>query len=221
MNNSDNLPILYSFVRCPYAIRARMALLEASINCVLREVNLKHKPASMLEISPKGTVPVLLLKTGEVIDESLNIMNYALKQHKLFNVKKYTKQKQERIKELITNNDTKFVKLVRPYKYPERYPEHSQYTCKKQIQVEFLDKYEKMLDGNQFLFGLKSIADIVILPFIRQFSLVEQEWFYNSEYKNIITWLKLTTSSHDFKDIIMTKHQTWQDFDPLIYLFNN
>lgn len=115
MNNSDNLPILYSFVRCPYAMRARMALLEDGIDCILREVDLKNKPATMLEISPKGTVPVLLLKTGEVIDESLDIINYALKQNELFHVQKYTKQKQEELKELITNNDSQFVKLLRPY----------------------------------------------------------------------------------------------------------
>ena len=221
MNYSDNLPILYSFVRCPYAMRARMALLEAKINCVLREVKLKNKPASMLEISPKGTVPVLFLKTGKVIDESLDIVNYALEQNELFNVQKYTKQKQEEIKELITNNDTEFVKLLRPYKYPERYPEHSQEDCKKQIQLEFLDKYEKMLNDNQFLFGLKSRADIAILPFIRQFAIVDQEWFYNSNYKNIIAWLKLITDNHNFQDIIMAKHQPWKDSNTLVYLFNN
>lgn len=221
MYNSDNLPILYSFVRCPYAMRARMALLEAGINCVLREVDLKNKPASMLEISPKGTVPVLLLKTGEVIEESLDIVNYALEQNELFNIQKYNKQKQAELQELITNNDTKFVKLLRPYKYPERYPEHSQETCKKQIQVEFLDKYEKMLDNNQFLLGLKSIADIAILPFIRQFAIVDQEWFYTSNYKNIIAWLKLMTDNPNFQNIIMAKHQPWQNSDTPVYLFNN
>ena len=221
MNNSDNLPILYSFVRCPYAMRARMALLEAGIDCVLREVDLKNKPASMLEISPKGTVPVLLLKTGEVIEESLDIINYALKQNELFHVQKYTKQKQEELKELIANNDNQFVKLLRPYKYPERYPEHSQEDCKKQIQVEFLDKYEKMLNGNQCLFGLKSIADIAILPFIRQFAIVDQEWFYNSNYKTIIAWLKLITDSPDFQDIIMAKHQPWKELNKPLYFLNS
>ncbi|MFK7968546.1 MAG: glutathione S-transferase N-terminal domain-containing protein [Rickettsiaceae bacterium] len=219
MNNLDNLPILYSFIRCPYAMRARMALLEAGINCILREVNLKSKPASLLEISPKGTVPVLQFKNGKVIDESLDIVSYALKQNELFNIQKYSKQKE--IQELITNNDTEFVKLLRSYKYPERYPEHSQESCKKQMQYKFLDKYEKMLDGNSCLFGVKSMADIAILPFIRQFSIVDQEWFYNSSYKNIIAWLKLITEAPSFQDIIMVKHQPWQDSDTLVYLFNN
>jgi len=202
-------------------MRARMALLEAGMNCVLREVDLKNKPASMLEISPKGTVPVLILKTGEVIEESLDIVNCALEQNELFNIQKYNKQKQAELQEFITNNDTKFVKLLKPYKYPERYPEHSQEACKKKIQVEFLDKYEKMLDNNQFLFGLKSIADIAILPFIRQFAIVDQEWFYTSNYKNIITWLKLMTDNPNFQNIIMAKHQSWQNSDTPVYLFNN
>ena len=215
----DTIPILYSFVRCPYAMRARMALLECRINCIVREVDLRNKPSSMLEISPKGTVPVLILKT-RVIDQSLDIVNYALEQNDPFNIQKYTQEKQKEIQELIANNDIEFTKLLRIYKYPERYPEDSQELCKHQIETKFLNKYEKMLDGNLFLFGLKSIADITILPFIRQFSIVDQDWFYNSDYKNIIAWLKLMTNNDDFQNIIMAKHQPWQEFDKLVYLFN-
>ena len=216
----DTIPILYSFVRFPYAMRARMGLLECQINCIVREVDLRNKPSSMLEISPKGTVPVLVLKNGQVIDQSLDIVNYALEQNDRFNIQKYTKEKQKEIQELIANNDIEFTKLLRTYKYPERYPEDSQELCKHQIETKFLDKYEKMLDGNQFLFGLKSIADITILPFIRQFAIVDQDWFYNSDYKNIIAWLKLMTNNDDFQNIIMAKHQPWQEFDKLVYLFN-
>lgn len=215
----DTIPILYSFVRCPYAMRARMGLLESKINCIIREVDLKNKPSSMLEISPKGTVPILILKT-RVIDQSLDIVNYALEQNDPFNIQKYTKEKQKEIQELIANNDIEFTKLLRTYKYPERYPEDSQELCKHQIETKFLDKYEKMLDGNLFLFRLKSIADITILPFIRQFAIVDQDWFYNSNYKNIIGWLKRMTNNDDFQNIIMAKHQPWQDSDKLVYLFN-
>ncbi|MCF8493784.1 MAG: glutathione S-transferase N-terminal domain-containing protein [Rickettsiaceae bacterium] len=215
----DTIPILYSFVRCPYAMRAIMALLECRINCIVREVDLRNKPSSMLEISPKGTVPVLILKT-RVIDQSLDIVNYALEQNDPFNIQKYTQEKQKEIQELIANNDIEFTKLLRIYKYPERYPEDSQELCKHQIETKFLNKYEKMLDSNLFLFGLKSIADITILPFIRQFAIVDQDWFYNSDYKNIIAWLKLMTNNDDFQNIIMAKHQPWQEFDKLVYLFN-
>jgi len=103
----DTIPILYSFVRCPYAMRARMALLECRINCIVREVDLRNKPSSMLEISPKGTVPVLILKT-RVIDQSLDIVNYALEQNDPFNIQKYTQEKQKEIQELIANNDIEF-----------------------------------------------------------------------------------------------------------------
>jgi len=200
-------------------MRARMALLECRINCIVREVDLRNKPSSMLEISPKGTVPVLILKT-RVIDQSLDIVNYALEQNDPFNIQKYTQEKQKEIQELIANNDIEFTKLLRIYKYPERYPEDSQELCKHQIETKFLNKYEKMLDSNLFLFGLKSIADITILPFIRQFAIVDQDWFYNSDYKNIIAWLKLMTNNDDFQNIIMAKHQPWQEFDKLVYLFN-
>jgi glutathione S-transferase len=200
-------------------MRARMALLECRINCIVREVDLRNKPSSMLEISPKGTVPVLILKT-RVIDQSLDIVNYALEQNDPFNIQKYTQEKQKEIQELIASNDIEFTKLLRIYKYPERYPEDSQELCKHQIETKFLNKYEKMLDSNLFLFGLKSIADITILPFIRQFAIVDQDWFYNSNYKNIIGWLKRMTNNDDFQNIIMAKHQPWQEFDKLVYLFN-
>ena len=173
----------------------------------------------MLEISPKGTVPILILKT-RVIDQSLDIVNYALEQNEQFNIQNYTLAKRKDIQELIANNDIEFTKLLRTYKYPERYPEDSQELCKHQIETKFLDKYEKMLDCNLFLFGLKSIADITILPFIRQFAIVDQDWFYNSNYKNIIGWLKRMTNNDDFQNFIMAKHQPWQEFDKLVYLFN-
>ena len=216
----DTIPILYSFVRCPYAMRARMGLLECKINCIVREVDLRNKPSSMLEMSPKGTVPVLVLKTGQVIDQSLDIINYALEQNEQFNIQNYTLAKRKDIQELITNNDIEFTKLLRIYKYPERYPDDSQKLSRRQIETQFLDKYEKMLEGKLYLFGLKSIADIAILPFIRQFAIVDQDWFYNSNYKNIIGWLKRMTNNDDFQNIIMAKHQPWQEFDKLVYLFN-
>jgi len=191
------MPILYSFVRCPYAIRARMALHDAGIDYELREVDLKNKPAAMLKISPKATVPVLLLEDGGVIDESLDIIYYALKG---FN---------DKGRDLIEANDREFVKLFRPYKYPDRHPEYSKEVCKQEIQDKFLDKYEIMLEGKAYLYGEKSIADIAILPFVRQFAIVDEEWFYNSKYKNIINWLKSFIDKPDFKNIIMAKHKIW------------
>ena len=87
----------------------------------------------MLEISPKGTVPVLVLKTGQVIDQSLDIINYALEQNEQFNIQNYTLAKRKDIQELIANNDIEFTKLLRIYKYPERYPDDSQELSRRQI----------------------------------------------------------------------------------------
>ena len=218
----DNLPILYSFIRCPYAMRARMALLEAKINCIIREVDLKDKPSDMLKISPKGTVPVLLLDDGTVIEESLEIVYYALDKDNSLDIKKRSRKEQQEIKTIITANDTEFVKLLKAYKYPGKYPDYSPEFCKQAIQERFLNKYEEMLKDSLFLFGTISIADIAILPFIRQFAIVDQEWFDNSKYKNIITWLKRFTDTLDFKNIIMSKHIPWnQSSTPLHLLPSN
>lgn len=215
---SSNLPILYSFIRCPYAIRARIALFETGINCIIREVDLKHKPTDMLKVSPKGTVPILLLENGKVIEESLDIIYYALDQNKSLSINNHSQEEQRQIKTLITSNDTEFVKLLKPYKYPARYPDNSKESCKQQIQDQFLNKYEEMLKDDLFLCGCRSIADIAIFPFIRQLALVDEEWFYNSHYKNLITWLKKFTDSLDFKNIIMAKHDPWYTSSKVVYL---
>lgn len=208
-----NLPILYSFVRCPYAMRARIALIEANMNCILREVNLKNKPSHMLEISPKGTVPVLCFTDNSILEESLDVVHHALK------LSDEEKQQQKLIAQIINSNDTEFVKLLRPYKYPDRYPQLSALSCRQKIENRFLDKYEKMLEGKLFLLGIKkSLLDIAILPFIRQLSLVDQEWFFNSKYKNTISWLKIFTESDAFSNIVMAKHKPWVANSTPVYL---
>lgn len=213
----DNLPILYSFVRCPYAIRARIALVESGINCLLREVDLKNKPAHLLEISPKGTVPVLLLPDRKIIEESLDIIYYATKE----NNKLKSTEKQEQIKNLISRSDTEFVELVRYYKYPDRYPDKSAKHSRQEIENKFLDIYEEMLIEKEFLFGDKSIADIAIVSMVRQFALVDSDWFFNSKYINVIRWLKSFIETDSFKNIIMAKNQPWIEGDKKVYLCNN
>ena len=205
-----SLPILYSFRRCPYAMRARMALHYASIKCMLREVSLKNKPQSMLDISPKGTVPVLLLQDGVVIDESLDIIHYALAQNDPEGI---NQTNNEQVNQLIARNDTEFAKLLRMYKYFDRHPENTQKEYRQQIELEFLENYEQMLGEKQFLLSTKSIADIAILPFIRQFAYVDEDWFFTSKYKNLINWLNMFTMSESFEHIIMAKHTPWQRND--------
>ncbi len=214
---SQELPILYSFRRCPYAMRARMALHYSEINCELREVSLKNKPDALINISPKATVPVMHLPDGTIIDESLDIIHYAISQNDPEGISNVSKNLQEQIGELIAINDSEFASLLRKYKYFEKHPEESQESYRKKIEANFLTKYEMMLDGNKFLFGKKSIADIAILPFIRQFAFVDEEWFFNSSYKNLINWLNMAIESDVFENIILAKHNPWKEGDEPVY----
>ena len=214
---SKELPILYSFRRCPYAMRARMALHYSEINCELREVSLKNKPDALINISPKATVPVMQFADATIIDESLDIIHYSVSQNDPEGIADVSDDLQEQIDELITINDSEFAPLLRKYKYFEKYPEESQESYRKQIEANFLAKYEKMLDGNKFLFGKKSIADIAILPFIRQFAFVDEEWFFNSPYKNLINWLNMAIESDVFENIILAKHNPWKEGDEPVY----
>ena len=213
-----SLPILYSFRRCPYAMRARMALHYSNINCILREVDLKNKPSAMLEISPKGTVPVLQLPDGRLIEESLEIIYYSLDQNDPEGLNNLSSETTLKARHLIEKNDMEFVGILRKYKYFERYPENTQVSYRNQAEELFLIGYEQMLEGQDFLLGKKSVADIAILPFIRQFALADEEWFFNSKYKNLIKWLNAIIQSEAFEVKVMAKHQTWKEGDKAIYL---
>jgi glutathione S-transferase len=175
---SQELPILYSLRRCPYAMRARIALHYSEINCELREVSLKNKTDALINISLKATVPVMHLSDGTIIDESLDIIYYAISQNDPEGISDVSKNLQEQIDKLIASNDSEFASLLRKYRYFKKYPEESKESYRKKIEVNFLIKYEKMLEGNNFLFGNNSIADIAILPFICQFAFVDEEWFF-------------------------------------------
>lgn len=213
----SELPILYSFRRCPYAMRARLALQYSKIKCILREISLKNKPASLLEISPKATVPVLQLPDGVVIEESLDIMHYALEQN---DPEKLSIKHHSLAEDLIFENDSGFVKLLHRYKYFEHYPEETQLAYRIQAEEKFLAKYEVMLKSNKFLLGEKSLADLAILPFIRQFALVDADWFFASKYTNLINWLNSCLQNKPFQDEIMAKHAPWQEGDDVIYFLS-
>ncbi len=214
----DQLPVLYSFRRCPYAMRARVALNYSKIKCILREVSLRNKPESMLEISPKGTVPVLQLTDGTIIDESLDIIHYSLAQHDPDGINQISDTTRNQVNHLITRNDTEFTKLLNAYKYFEKHPEKTQGEYRSQIEKEFLENYEQMLDGKDFLLQSKSTADIAILPFMRQFAHVDKDWFFNSKYKNIILYLNAFLQSKDFEEVIMAKHSPWVLDDAVVLL---
>ena len=197
-------------------MRARMALVDSNISYILREVNLRNKPESLLKISPKGTVPVMILENGDILEESMDIIYYAAMQNPDLSLENYEEAKIKEIISLIYNNDNHFVQLVNPYKYPDRYIDASPTECLKEIENSYLDIYETMLGEGDFLLGNKSIADIALLPFVRQFAKVDEEYFFNSKYKKIIKWMSYFIESHDFKNIVMTKNPPWQEGDEII-----
>ena len=203
------LPILYSFRRCPYAIGARMAIAYASITLEMREVALANKPAAMLAISPKGTVPVLLL-SDRVIDESVEVMRWALSQSDPENWLALDSQQEQSI--LIEENDNEFKGWLDKYKYWDRYPEQSQQDYR--IKAEnFLSTLELRLQQNSYLLGDNiCMADIAIFPFIRQFAFVDKPWFDDADYPLVQRWLNQFLQSKLFEQV-MVKHALWQQPD--------
>ncbi len=197
------LPILYSYRRCPYAMRARMALKLAQIEVEIREVSLRNKPQHMLQISPKGTVPVLQLPDGSVIEESLQIIFFALKTHALgVNIHAAASA-------LITENDGDFKRALDAYKYPERNKNKTQIEHRADGEV-FLQKLENLLQKNQYLFGEETgVADIAIFPFIRQFAAVDAVWWQSAPYPNLRAWLNAWLASELFTSV-MQKWPTYQ-----------
>lgn len=202
------LPVLYSFRRCPYAMRARMALRYSGIQVDIHEVSLKDKPEAMLQISPKGTVPVLALPNGEVLDESLDIMRWALAQHDpddwLMTGETASGQEAEA---LIANNDGAFKQTLDRYKYAPRFPEHPAEFYRAQGEV-FLQALELRLSKTHYLCRERcSLADIAIFPFVRQLVSVDDAWFKQAPYPALANWLKQLVESRLFISI-MEKHPT-------------
>ncbi|RTK92147.1 MAG: glutathione S-transferase [Rickettsiales bacterium] len=200
--------ILYSFRRCPYAMRSRMILNYSKFNCIIREVDLKNKPQELLNISPKGTVPVLQLTDERILEQSLDIMKHVLSIHDPENILDVNQTQNIEIQSFIIKNDNTFAPLLRNYKYPEKF-NVNQNNSRDIIEKEFLEQYELQLEDNEFLLGKLSLADYAVLPFIRQFAYVDQEWFFNSKYKNIITWLNYFIDDDEFESIVMSKMDVW------------
>lgn len=212
----QDLPILYSFIRCPYAMRARYALVYSNIKCILREVDLKNKPIELLKVSPKGTVPVLHLPNGKVIDQSLDIIHHALQQNDPQGISIIDAEDQSVIDRLIDKNDKVFAPLLNKYKYFTRHPEETQSSYREQIELHFLQQMNTQLELFPYLIGQKpSVADIAIFPFIRQFTLVDPDWSLSLHYKSLANWLEKFTKDPSF-EIIMQKNLPWFLGDPEI-----
>ena len=199
------LPILYSFRRCPYAMRGRLAIARAGVQVELREILLRDKAPQFLDISPKGTVPVLVLPNGQVIEESYDVMNWALGEGGA--------TPQER--ELVQKCDTDFKPWLDRFKYPNKFED----TTREQAIANaglYLDQLEKRLQNNAFLFGeIRGFADIGIAPFVRQFAHVDRDWFLGTKWKRVISWYQEFIEWNGFKDI-MVKYQKWESGDDAI-----
>ena len=193
---------LYSFRRCPYAMRARMALRYAGVAVNIVEVSLKAKPAEMLALSSKGTVPVLSVD-GQVIDESLAIMHWALAQNDPQDwLLKDDPVGQQLITELIEENDQVFKVHLNRYKYAERYPEQPMTVYRTEGEV-FLRRLDELLEGRDYLLAEHpSLADVALMPFVRQFAHVDREWFGQSPYHRLQAWLQRFLESELFTDVM-------------------
>jgi glutathione S-transferase len=193
---------LYSFRRCPYAMRARMALRYSGVAVDIVEVSLKAKPAEMLALSNKGTVPVLSVD-GRVIDESLAIMHWALAQNDPQDwLLKDDPAGQAQLTALIEANDQVFKVHLNRYKYAERYPEQPMEVYRAQGEV-FLRQLDELLQGRDYLLAEHpSLADVALMPFIRQFAHVDREWFAQTPYVRLQDWLQRFLESDLFTGVM-------------------
>lgn len=203
-----NKPILYSYRRCPYAMRARMALAYVGIPVEIREISLKEKPSSMVAISPKATVPVM--QYGNlVLEQSLDIMRWALSQHDPDGW--LTDENTVDVNTLIDANDSSFKKILDQYKYPSRFPELNPVDVLTSALNQHLRPLNDQLKKTRFLLGAKlSMADIAIFPFIRQFHMVDEALFSLYQLEPLKKWLNDLMESDLFLSI-MQKHPVWQD----------
>ncbi|MGF1701153.1 glutathione S-transferase [Photobacterium makurazakiensis] len=186
-----SLPILYSLRRCPYAMRARMGLLLAKQPVMLRDIVTRNKPYELLAASPKGTVPVIVLNNSQVIDQSLDIMLWALNLNDPQNLLRNNLPNiADDILMLVRKNDSQFIPLLEQYRASARYHNDDLEQRRQDCEV-LIAPLEARLSNHSYLFGdSPSLADYALMPFISQFARVEKKWFVQSEYKNIAKWLK-------------------------------
>ncbi len=192
------LPLLYTFRRCPYAIRARLALKISAIEIDMHEVDLRAKPQAMLDLSAKATVPVLQLADGRVLDESLDIMRWALA---INDPQKWQMESADSLA-LIAQNDGSFKQNLDRYKYTERYPEQTLEQHREQVEI-FLRLLNDRLAQQKYLMGERPVfTDMALLPFVRQCAHVDKAWFYASPYVHLTRWLDDLLQSELFVSVM-------------------
>jgi glutathione S-transferase len=212
-----NSAILYTFRRCPYAMRARISLHLSQLNPLVREIELNNKPAEMLAISAKGTVPVLITTANQVFSESIDIMRFALTEYPAPETHYLTPAEYQSLlywldkpatESLINANDNDFKPWLDKYKYADRSPEYSQLWYRQQAE-NHIQRLENCLNQHRFLCtDTVTLADFAIVPFIRQFANVEPTWFNSAPYPKVSVWLATLINSPLF-NVIMHKYPLW------------
>ncbi|MDF1608984.1 glutathione S-transferase [Hoeflea sp. YIM 152468] len=197
-------PVLYSFRRCPYAMRARLAILSAGLTVELREVVLRDKPAAFLQASPSATVPCLVTSDA-VIDESLDVMIWALRQRD----REGWLTMPDAGFDWIAQADGPFKHALDRTKYANRYPD-SEASGQRQIAADFLAALDGQIET--WIFDRPSLADFAILPFVRQFAFIDKDWFDAQPWPKLQAWLCRFLESERFADI-MAKYPQWHDGD--------
>lgn len=202
-------PVLYSFRRCPYAMRARVALAISGLAVEMREIKLSAKPDELTAASPKGTVPVMVLPNGEVLEQSLDIMKFALAQNDPDGWLKYIDS------DLILQNDTSFKNDLDRYKYPDRHG--SDILAHRAAGIDFLSQLERRLTQASNLCGdTLGFTDAAIAPFVRQFAAVDREWFQQQPLPNLQRWLQNFEQSDLFSAIMLRVNPWEKDQVPLV-----
>lgn len=202
-DSAENNPVLYSFRRCPYAMRARMALLVSGAVYTHREVVLRDKPAAMLAASPKGTVPVLVLADGVVIDESVDIMRWALSHN---DPESWLRRGDA---PLIAAFDSAFKHHLDRYKYAGRYDDDP--LVHRAAGLAMLTKLDERLAEQNYLDGsTRGFSDIALFPFVRQFAAVDAAWFAAASPRRVREWLAVLIASPLFEQA-MVKVARWNE----------
>lgn len=219
MKQLEQLPVLYSLRNCPYAMRGRIAIYKSKVPVVLRDIVLSNKPTEMTEVSPKATVPVLVLPNSKVIDESLDVMLWALKAGDPDNL--LLSENPENLQvmlSLIQQFDTEFKSALEAYKCAKRYRETNIAECRA-VCEQYLEVLEQKLNEHTFIMGeQESLADIALLPFIRQFGRVERQWYLQSPYPKVRQWLNNYLQSVMFSKV-MKKHPLWEVNQAALLMF--
>ena len=218
MKTNFKYPILYTFRRCPYAMRARFAIRSSKIIVEIREIKLQEKPSEFLKLSPKGTVPVLITNSGEVLEESLDIIYWALNKNDPHKWLAKGKLENQEIIKLLDDLENKFKPNLDKYKYPSRFSGVDQFFHRDK-NLSFLKKLNSYLKNNKSLnCEHLSLLDYAIFPFVRQFRNVDQDWFDKLNFIFLNKWINQIIDSKNFSSI-MKKFKKWEPNDVPIYTY--